>query len=67
MTIINELDSHNSLQELKNDYEKTKFFLEKVRAEKSKYCNELSQVTLNMHELENNYGNLLAENNQLRE
>ena len=63
MTIINEVDSHNNLQELKNDYEKTKFVVEKVRAEKAKFYNELSQVTINLHELENNYQNLLAENN----
>jgi hypothetical protein len=42
MTIINEVDSHNNLQELKNDYEKTKFIVEKVRAEKAKFYNELS-------------------------
>lgn len=55
MTIINEVDSHTNLAELKNEYEKTKFVLERVRSERDKFYNELSQVTINLHELESNY------------
>lgn len=50
--IINEVDSHTNLEDLKNEYEKTQFVLERIRAEKDKFYNELSAVTINLHELE---------------
>jgi len=42
MNLINEVDSHTNLAELKNEYEKTKFVLEKIRADRDKFYNELS-------------------------
>lgn len=42
MTLINEVDSHTNLAELKNEYERTKTALEKVRAERQKFFGELS-------------------------
>lgn len=67
MTIINEVDSHTNLAELKSEYEKTKTSLEKMRAERQKFFGELSQVTIQYHELENNYQKLVTENKQIRE
>ena len=42
MTIINEVDAHTNLADLKNEYEKTKFVLDKIRADRDQYYNELS-------------------------
>ena len=42
MTIINEVDSHTNFAELKNEYDKTKVTLEKIRDERLKFFGELS-------------------------
>jgi hypothetical protein len=41
--------------------------LEDVTQEKDKFYNEYMQVSVNMHDLENNYQNMLIENSSLRE
>ena len=55
MNIINEVDSTTNLAELKNENEKAKYVLGKIRAERDKFYNELSEVTIDLHELESNY------------
>lgn len=42
VNIINEVFSHTNLLELKNEYEKTKYMLMKIRSKRDKFFNELS-------------------------
>ncbi len=67
MTIINEVDSHTNLQELKTKYDKTKVALEKVKEQRLKFFQNLSAVSMQLHDLEYNYQNLVGENTYLRE
>lgn len=46
MTIINEVDSHTNLQELKAKYDKTKIALEKVKEQRLKFFQNLSAVSM---------------------
>jgi uncharacterized small protein (DUF1192 family) len=51
--IINEVDSNNNIALLRNEHEKTKSQLEKVRAERKKANHELSQLNLEMQDTKN--------------
>ena len=37
MTIINEVDQNANTAELKNEYEKTKYVLDKIKADRDKF------------------------------
>ena len=42
INLINEVEQNTDLAELKSEYEKTKFILEKVKTERDKIFNELN-------------------------
>lgn len=44
MNIINEVDQHTNLAELKNEHEKTKIVLNRIKGERDKFYNELSKI-----------------------
>lgn len=44
MNLINEVDSHTSLAELKNENEKTKIVLERIKGERDKFLNEITKL-----------------------
>jgi two-component sensor histidine kinase len=67
MTILNDLDSVSNIAELKNEYEKNKYILDKVREEKEMFQNELRQISLTHNELQHNYSKLINENNSQKE
>ena len=55
MTIINEVDSNTNLAELKNEYEKIKVMLEKVRGERDKSYNEFKTLSMIFRDIEMKY------------
>lgn len=57
MTILNEVDSHTNIADLKTktEYEKIKFILVKTEADRDKFSEDLNKVTVEKHEMENSY------------
>ncbi len=62
MEIVNDvvhIDTHSNLSDLQKEYEKTKFMLNSVKEDRNKYYQEVQRMTFNVHELENQYQDLL--------
>jgi len=52
MTLINDVDSHTSIAEIKNKYEKTKYQLARMKENRDSYSVDLSKLVSKHSDLE---------------